>query len=56
MTAAPAPGARADSALLKSLARGFRWKMMLEKGAYQTLEEIANTENINPSTSADCCG
>jgi hypothetical protein len=45
------PGARVrpDSALLKALARGFRWKKMLEKGEYQTLEEIANSENINPS-------
>lgn len=44
-----APRARADSALLKALARGFRWKQMLEKGNYQTLEEIAKAENINPS-------
>ena len=45
----PAPRARLDSALLKALARGFRWKKMLEAGDYQTLEEIANAENINPS-------
>lgn len=44
-----APRARVDSALLKALARGFRWKKMLEEGDYQTLEEIANAENINPS-------
>lgn len=41
--------ARPDSALLKALARGFRWKKMLEEGDYQTLEEIAKAENINPS-------
>ena len=41
--------ARPDSALLKALARGFRWKKMLQEGNYQTLEEIANAENINPS-------
>lgn len=41
--------ARPDSALLKALARGFRWKKMLQEGDYQTLEEIANAENINPS-------
>lgn len=41
--------ARPDSALLKALARGFRWKKMLQEGAYQTLEEIADAENINPS-------
>lgn len=43
------PRARPDSALLKALARGFRWKKMLQEGGYQTLEEIANAENINPS-------
>lgn len=41
--------ARPDSALLKALARGFRWRKMLLKGDYQTLEEIAGAENINPS-------
>ena len=40
---------RPDSALLKVLARGFRWKKMLREGDYQTLEEIADAENINPS-------
>jgi hypothetical protein len=41
--------ARPDGALLKALARGFRWKKMLQEGDYQTLEEIAQAENINPS-------
>lgn len=41
--------ARPDSALLKALARGFRWKKMLQEGDYQTLEEIADAETINPS-------
>lgn len=49
MAAAPAPRARVDSALLKALARGFRWQKMLREGDYQTLEEIADAENINPS-------
>lgn len=40
---------RPNSALLKALARGFRWKKMLQEGDYQTLEEIADAENINPS-------
>ena len=38
-----------DSALLKALARGFRWQKMLREGYYQTIEEIADAENINPS-------
>ena len=40
---------RPDSALLKALARGFRWQKMLREGDYQTLEEIADAESINPS-------
>ena len=48
-TATPQSRARPDSALLKALARGFRWKKMLQEGDYQTLEEIANAESINPS-------
>lgn len=47
--AQPTLRARPDSALLKALARGFRWKKMLQEGDFQTLEEIADTENINPS-------
>ena len=45
----PAPRARLDSALLKALARGFRWRKMLETGDFATIEEIADAENINPS-------
>ena len=48
-TAAPAPRARVDSALLKALARGFRWRKLLESGQFSTIEEIADAENINPS-------
>ena len=48
-TTAPAPRARVDSALLKALARGFRWRKLLETGDYATIEEIADDENINPS-------
>ena len=49
VTSAPAPGTRVDSALLKALARGFRWRKLLEKGDFSTIEEIADAENINPS-------
>ena len=47
--ASPRTRSRPDSALLKALARGFRWQKMLREGDYQTLEEIADAENINPS-------
>ena len=46
---APQPRPRVDNTLLKALARGFRWHKMLREGDYQTLEEIANAENINSS-------
>lgn len=45
----PTPRARPDSALLKALARGYRWQKMLNEGDYRTLDEIADAENINPS-------
>jgi hypothetical protein len=49
MTAVPTPRVRVDSALLKALARAFRWRKLLEGGNYATLQEIAEAENINPS-------
>ena len=49
VAAAAAPRARVDSALLKALARGFRWRKLLETGDFSTIEEIADAENINPS-------
>ena len=49
IAAAPMPRSRVDSALLKALARGFRWRKLLEKGDFATIEEIAVAENINPS-------
>ena len=49
VTSAPAPRTRVDSALLKALARGFRWRKLLEKGDFATIEEIAEAENINSS-------
>jgi hypothetical protein len=49
VAAVAAPRARVDSALLKALARGFRWRKLLETGDFSTLQEIADAENINPS-------
>ena len=45
----PQSRARVDNALLKALARGFRWRKLLETGDFATIEEIAEAENINPS-------
>lgn len=40
---------RKDSALVKALARAFRWKRMLESGEYATIAELAEREGIAPS-------
>lgn len=45
----PVPRPRLDSALLKAVARGFRWRRLLEAGDFATIEEIAEAERINPS-------
>ena len=38
-----------DSALIKALARTFRWKRMLESGDFATIAELAEREGIAPS-------
>jgi hypothetical protein len=38
-----------DSAMVKALARAFRWQAMLEDGSYSTVKEIAVKERINES-------
>ena len=43
------PRARIDSTIVKALARGFRWRRMLETGAVATVTEIAAKERINGS-------
>ena len=40
---------RVDNAMVKALARGFRWRKLLETGVYGTIEEIAAKEKINSS-------
>ena len=40
---------RIDSALVKAIARAFRWRKLLETGVYVTVGEIAAAEKINPS-------
>ena len=37
---------RADPALLKALARAFRWQKMLDEGRYASISEMAAAENI----------
>jgi hypothetical protein len=38
-----------DNAVVKAIARAFRWREMLESGQYQTIREIASAEKINES-------
>ena len=38
-----------DSALIKALARAFRWKRMLESGEFATIAELAEREGIASS-------
>ncbi|MDR3533709.1 MAG: hypothetical protein P4L90_24505 [Rhodopila sp.] len=44
--ASPMPR-RADPAMVKALARAFRWKRMLETGQYASISEIATKEKID---------
>ena len=40
---------RADSTLVKALARAFRWKRMLDSEEFTTIGELAEREGIAPS-------
>jgi hypothetical protein len=48
-TAAVPDRPRIDNATVKALARAFRWRKLLETGAYGTLKDIAKAEKINAS-------
>ena len=48
VTAAPVTR-HVDSAMVKAVARAFRWREMLEDGEYSTIREIAVAERINES-------
>jgi len=42
-------GRHIDNAMVKAIARAFRWREMLENGVYATIAEIAAAESINES-------
>ena len=44
-----APRPRVDNAMVKALARAFRWRRMLEAGRFATINELAAAEKINSS-------
>jgi hypothetical protein len=46
-----APGSKPqpDGALVKALARAWRWQRMLDEGVYTSVSEVGNAENISKS-------
>ena len=51
-----APRPRVDNAMVKALARAFRWRKMLETGEPATLEDLARPRVSRRPTPAGCCG
>ena len=43
------PRARIDNTMVKALARAHRWKKEVDSGRYQTVQDLAGAEKINPS-------
>ncbi|NWH07134.1 MAG: hypothetical protein HXY22_00525 [Alphaproteobacteria bacterium] len=43
------PRARVDNTMVKAIARAHRWKKQLDSGRYQTVQDLAEAERINPS-------
>ena len=44
-----APRPRVDNAMVKVLARAFRWRKMLDTGVHATLEDLAGAKGVNAS-------
>ena len=42
-----APRPRVDNAMVKALARAFRWRRMLDTGVHATLEDLARAKGVN---------
>ena len=51
-----APRPRLDNAMVKALARAFRWRKMLDEGVHATLEDLARAKGVTRLTSAGFCG
>ena len=43
------PAKHVDNTIVKALARGYRWRRMLETGEYGSIPELAKSEKINQS-------
>ena len=44
--ARPVVATRADTAVVKTLARAFRWQKLLDEGGYASITELARAEKI----------
>jgi hypothetical protein len=44
-----APRPRVDNAMVKALARAFRWRKMLDTGVHGAIEDLARAKGIVPS-------
>ena len=44
-----APRPRVDNAMVKALARAFRWRKMLDAGVHATLEDFARAKGVAAS-------
>jgi hypothetical protein len=44
-----APRPRVDNAMVKALARAFRWRRMLDEGVHATLEDLTRAKGVAPS-------
>jgi hypothetical protein len=44
-----APRPRVDNAMVKALARAFRWRKMLDEGVYSTIDDFARAKRLPPS-------
>jgi hypothetical protein len=42
-----APRPRVDNAMVKALARAFRWRKMLDEGAHATLDDLAKARPVS---------
>lgn len=45
----PSSEATIDNAMVKAIARAFRWQKLLENGTYSCIDDIAKAERICPS-------
>ena len=42
-----APRPRVDNAMVRALARAFRWRQMLDEGVHATLEDLAQAKGVH---------